>query len=179
VYIKINITFRFVAKFIQIQNEKKLFSDSSELIFHPLAASTQIDAANHNTLPNQQITENIKHPETNHTINLADSTINDSVNGIASSQLLSMMESTLNETSKTKKRNKTNGNESITKENVDRLNRMNFFLKNIPTSNTYFHAFVSIVNMYPLTQSCITDHLQKIQYLCVAGNSFLFEILYF
>lgn len=159
-YIKINITFRFVQKFLQIQNEKKKFSVRSQLTFVPLATSTQIDAAKHDTLPKEQTIESVKHLNTNSTINLADSTVNDP------------MESTLKETSKRKEINKNNRNETIIKENDDRLNRIHFFLKNIPTSKTYFDVYSSILNMYPLIHLAITDHPQKIKYLCVAGNYF-------
>ena len=90
--------------------------------------------------------------------------------GVASDHLLLSLRSTITEKSTTKKRNKTLQGESLIKENDERLNRTNFFLKNITTSMTYMDVFISIATMYPLVQLQTIESLSKTQYLCVAGN---------
>lgn len=63
----------------------------------------------------------------------------------------------------------TQSNGSV-KASDERLNRMNFFLRNISTSKTYTEAFFAIVSTYPLVQLGSTQNAQKIRYLCVAGT---------
>jgi hypothetical protein len=89
---------------------------------------------------------------------------------VASDDLLLLLESSIKEKSTTKKRNKTLQGESFIKSNDERLNRSNFFLKNITTSMTYMDIFISIATMYPLVQIQTTENSSKIEYLCVAGN---------
>jgi hypothetical protein len=85
--------------------------------------------------------------------------------GIASSEVLSVLEITLKE-----KTNKTVLSGNSIRENDERLNRVNFFFKNIRTSMTYMDVFISISTMYPLIQLNTTTNAQKLSYICAAGN---------
>jgi hypothetical protein len=149
--------------------------------------STPVHSIKYNSLSRQAMAENVNHLSTNRFINVLGSTTNNQQHlldidmpldesidilpgGIASNHLLSILETTLREKSNTKKQNKTLQGENSVKENNDRLNRSNFFLKNITTHMTYMDIFISIVTMYPLVQLNTTENLSKIQYLCIAGN---------
>ncbi|CAF1476616.1 unnamed protein product [Rotaria magnacalcarata] len=91
--------------------------------------------------------------------------------GVVSDDILSILETTLREKSNVKKQNKTHQGKNSAKENNDRSNRSNFFcFKNIKTSITCMDVFISIGTQYPLVQLNTTEILQKIKYLCVAGN---------
>jgi hypothetical protein len=52
----------------------------------------------------------------------------------------------------------------------ERLNRTNFFLKNIRSSRNHLDVFTSIATMFPLVEMNVTNVSPKIQYLCVSGN---------
>jgi hypothetical protein len=152
--------------------------------------STPAHSVEYNTLPRQEMAKNVKHLSTNHSVNVlgsitnnqqhsldidmtADESINILPGGIASNHLLSPLETTLREKSNMKKQNKTlqgEQGENSNKENNDRLNRSNFFLKNITTSMTYMDIFISIATMYPLVQLNKTENSATIQYLCIAGD---------
>jgi Icc-related predicted phosphoesterase len=160
------------------------------IIFHPKAISTPIHKIEYNVLPRQEMAENVNRVSRNHVINVLNSTIkneqhlldmtpDESIDvdvlssGIASKDLLSTLETTLREKTNIKKQKKTLQGENSIKENNDRLNRSNFFLKNIMTSMGYMDIFIAIGTMYPLVQLKTTENSSKIQYLCVAGNAFI------
>ena len=156
-------------------------------MFHPIAISTPAHLIDYNTSIKQEMSEYVNNLSIDHSINILSSTTNnqqqhspdtipdESMNVlpavVASDHLLLLLESSIKEKSTTKKRNKTLQGESSIKENDERLNRSNFFLKNITTSMTYMDIFISIATMYPLVQIQTTDNSSKIEYLCVAGNA--------
>jgi hypothetical protein len=90
--------------------------------------------------------------------------------GVVSDEFISTLESTMKDYPTTNKRKRTFQNESSIKENDERLNRVNFFFKDIHTSMTYVDIFASIATMYPFIQLNAIEKSTKIQYLCVAGN---------
>jgi hypothetical protein len=132
--------------------------------------STQAYSIYSNTPSRQGLT-------TNNQQYLLDITADESMDGlpdeVASSHVASRLETTLRKKANIKTQNKTLQGTNLIKENTDRLNRANFFLKNISTSMTYMDVFMSIVAKYPLVQLNTintTENLSKIQYLCIAGN---------
>lgn len=152
------------------------------MIFHPIAASTPAHAIEYATCSTHEINENQKHLSTNHSfdINNLGSQINNQQHvsetaldtpqailpsGAASDNILSIPETAVKE-----KTNETVQSGNSIKDKDERLNRMNFFLKNITTSLTCIDIFTSISRMYPLVQLNTTNNSSKIQYLCVAGN---------
>ncbi|CAF4653768.1 unnamed protein product [Rotaria sp. Silwood1] len=161
-------------------------SDELPIMFHPIAISTPAPIIDCNTSIKQDMSGDVNHLSIDHSINILNSTTNnqqhspdtipnESMNvlpaGVASDHLLLSLESTITEKSTTKKRNKTLQGEGLIKENDERLNRTNFFLKNITTSMTYVDVFTSIATMYPLVQLQTIENSSKIQYLCVANTS--------
>ena len=141
-----------------------MFLDGLELIFHPVVTSTQIDLAKDSTSPQQQLNENVN--------NFEQKDMDGSVIVVASNQPSSIIESTSKDESNKKKRKRTDQIESSIKENDDRLNRTNFYLKNITTSKTYLNVFIFIATLFPFTQQNVDNRSAKIRYLCVAGNFF-------
>jgi hypothetical protein len=89
--------------------------------------------------------------------------------GIASNDLLSILELTLGEEMNLKKQNINLRMKNSNEECNDRINRSNFKKK-------YYHIdepnrrFFAIGTMYPLAQFNDTGSAQKLRYLCVAGN---------
>ncbi|CAF1323609.1 unnamed protein product [Rotaria sp. Silwood1] len=159
----------------------------SALIFHPVATSTPAYSVEFNTLRKQEIAENVNHLSTNHSTNVRRSTINnqqhllnmtpgesmDVLSGRIASNNLATLKTTVREESNVEKEKKTpQGESSVTnKEDNDRFNRANFFLKNITTSMSYIDVFMSIGTQYPFVQLTTTENLSKIQYLCIADTS--------
>ena len=154
------------------------------MIFHPIAASTPAHAIEYATCSIHEINENQKHLSTNHSFDISNlgSQINNQQNvfdtvldtpqailpsGAAPDNILSL---SIPETVFKEKTNETVQSGNSIKDKYERLNRMNFFLKNITTSLTCIDIFTSISRMYPLVQLNTTNNSSKIQYLCVAGN---------
>ncbi|CAF1048637.1 unnamed protein product [Rotaria sordida] len=161
-------------------------SDEPAIMFHPIAISTPANIIDCNTSIKQDMSGYVNHLSIDRSIDILNSTtynqqhsldtiLDESMNvlpaGVASDHLLLSLGSTITEKSTTKKRNKTLQGESLIKENDERLNRSNFFLKNITTSMTYMDVFTSIATMYPLVQLQTIENSSKIQYLCVADTS--------
>lgn len=144
--------------------KENLFLDGLELTFHPVVTSTQIDLAKDSTSPKQQLNENVNNFEQND--------MGGSVNVVESNQSIWIIESTSKDEPTKKKRKRTDQSENVIKENDDRLNRTNFFLKNITTSKTYLDVFIFIATLFPFTQQNVDNRSAKIRYLCVAGNFF-------
>lgn len=156
------------------------------MTFHPMATSTPICSDEHDASLSRPLSEQANnHLSPRHSSKICGSTIfsqpplvdiqqdeppcNLSIR-IASDDLLSTLNSTLQGKSGISKRNKTFQSGKSIGENEERLNRLNFFLKNVATSLTYMDVFVSIVSRYPLVQMNTTGNQPKVQYLCVAGN---------
>ncbi|CAF3977159.1 unnamed protein product [Rotaria sp. Silwood1] len=97
----------------------------------------------------------------------------DVLSGRIASNNLATLKTTVREESNVEKEKKTpQGESSVTnKEDNDRFNRANFFLKNITTSMSYIDVFMSIGTQYPFVQLTTTENLSKIQYLCIADTS--------
>lgn len=153
---------------------KIFFSIESAIIFHPRAASTPAHCIEFYKALGQENFQNGHYDSTNHLTNVASvEPINVVTSGLVPDDILSILEITLREKSIMKKQNKTHQDENSMKENNDRLNRSNFFFKNIATSMTYMDIFISIGTQYPLVQLNAKDNLPKIKYLCVAGNIIL------
>jgi len=106
---------------------------------------------------------------------------NDSFNnnlpiGVASFEFIQRFESIIKERSFVNRRNRTvlstkNGDA----ENNERINRANFFFKDVATSLSYVDVFNAIGAMFPLVQLNVSNNSPKVQYLCVAGNVFIDE----
>jgi len=158
-------------------------------MFHPMAISTPADLIDYHISIKQEMSGYVNDLSIDHSINILSSTTNNQQHSpdtipdesmnvlpavVASDHLLLLLESSIKEKSTTKKRNRTLQGESFLKENDERLNRSNFFLKNITTSMTYMDIFISIATMYPLVQIQTTDNSSKIEYLCVAGNALVY-----
>lgn len=156
-------------------------------MFLPIASSTPTRTTESHLSSIQEIATNENRVPTNQLIELMNSTIDNEARidmkpnvpinilsvGVASNDLLSKLEIIIREKSNTQKQNKGVQSGNLTKENADRLNRSNFFFKNILTSMTYMDIFILITTQYPLVQLNTTRNVSKIQYLCVAGNFLL------
>lgn len=155
--------------------------------FCPMATSTPFQLAYYNTPSRQNMIGNENHL-TNGLSNISNSTVNQqqqvivmSANipmtnlqaQVASNDIISLLETTNKEKTITKTTNKTVQSGNSTKNNDERINRMNFFFKNISTPMTYMDAFISIATQYPLIQINTIGSSPKIQYICAAGNVLL------
>ncbi|CAF1422782.1 unnamed protein product [Adineta steineri] len=127
------------------------FSGEAEILFHPLAISTPANLVEYDASQMLGVAEYDSRISTNHLINILNSTTNNQQNllsfttdqsmnistgGIESNDLLTTMQSILQEKLNTSKRIKIIRDESFVDEDYDRFNRINFFLKNIATSMT-------------------------------------------
>lgn len=142
-----------------------------EIEYHPPPPPLHEIAENENHIPRNQLMELMNSNISNeaHVIMRSNEPTNILPAGIASNDILSVLEEIIPEKSTTPKQNIGSQCENSIKENSDRLNRSHFFLKNIATSMTYLDVFISIVTQYPLVQLNTMQNSQKIQYLCVAG----------
>ncbi|UJR06612.1 hypothetical protein I4U23_010896 [Adineta vaga] len=131
----------------------------ASLYFQPIAASTQISSNDHHSIieldmldGNHYLIDDVPSLTTNNEEYISHVTKNEPMDalpaGIISNDFISTLESSIKENSTTKKRKRTLQNESSIKENDERLNRVNFFLKDIHTSKTYVDIFASIATMY-------------------------------
>ncbi|CAF1222269.1 unnamed protein product [Rotaria magnacalcarata] len=117
--------------------------------------------------------QNVHHDSINHLLDMIPAeSIHVLPAGVVSDDILSILETSLREKPNVKKQNKTHQGENSIKENNNRLNRSNFFFKNITTSMTYMDVFISTGTQHPLVQLNTTEISQKTKYLCVAGNVF-------
>jgi hypothetical protein len=91
--------------------------------------------------------ENLLHTASDHSMGL-------SINAIISDHILSTLESISQEklNVNTKKRSNNLQNESSIRENDERFNRTNFFLKDITTCMTHMDSFIPIGTMHSLVQ---------------------------
>lgn len=181
----------YVKKNVFSKMKKKLFSEESPPMLLPIATSTPTRTTESHSSTRQDILTNENQVPTNQLIELMNSTIDNEVHidmkpdepmnmlpvGVASNDLFSKLEVIVREKVDTQKQNKSVQSGNLTKENADRLNRSNFFVKNIVTSMTYMDVFISITTQYPLAQFSTTQNMSKIQYICVAGNVLLLRII--
>jgi len=154
------------------------------LTFNPIAASTPFYVVEPDTSPRQAIFKNANHHSENGFINVSASIKNNEQYlhdvtraGIASKDFHSTLKSTSQAKLNVKKQKNALQSESSIKENDERLNRTNFYLKDIATFENYVDLFYAIVRIYPFIQTDTNDTSPRIQYLCVAGN-ILINIFY-
>ncbi|CAF4109889.1 unnamed protein product [Adineta steineri] len=120
------------------------FSGEAEILFHPLTISTPANLVEYDASQMLGVAEHDSRISTNHLINILNSTTNNQQNllsfttdqsmnistgGIESNDLLTTMQSILQEKLNTSKRIKIIRDESFVDEDNDRFNRINFFLK--------------------------------------------------
>ncbi|CAM4961641.1 unnamed protein product [Rotaria socialis] len=100
-----------------------------------------------------------------------DSNMSNQADILISNDVDSKLETTIKEKPYVQKPNQTVESENSLEENTERLNRLNFYLKNITTYMNYMQVFISIVTKFPLIQLNTTDKSPRIKYLCVADTS--------
>jgi Ni,Fe-hydrogenase I large subunit len=137
-----------------------------------VATSTPINLIELNSSLKGDIVEDENHLITNNVIEVMNSNMSNQADILISNDVDSKLESTIKEKPYVQKSNQTVESENSLKENTERLNRSNFYLKNITTSMNYMQVFISIVTKFPLIQLNATDKSPRIKYLCVAGNCF-------
>lgn len=137
-----------------------------------MATSTPINLIELNSSLKGDIVEDENHLIANNVIEVMDSNMSNQADILISNDVDSKLESTIKEKPYVQKPNQTVESENSLKENTERLNRSNFYLKNITTSMNYMQVFISIVTKFPLIQLNATDKSPRIKYLCVAGNCF-------
>ncbi|CAF5107975.1 unnamed protein product, partial [Rotaria magnacalcarata] len=142
------------------------------LVLQPVATSTPIHLIELNSSLKGDIVEDENHLIANNVIEVMDSNMSNQADILISNDVDSKLESTIKEKPYVQKPNQTVESENSLKENTERLNRLNFYLKNITTSMNYMQVFISIVTKFPLIQLNATDKSPRIKYLCVAGNCF-------
>ncbi|CAF4993856.1 unnamed protein product, partial [Rotaria socialis] len=142
------------------------------LVLQPVATSTPIHLIELNSSLKGDIVEDENHLIANNVIEVMDSNMSNQADILISNDVDSKLESTIKEKPYVQKPNQTVESENSLKENTERLNRSNFYLKNITTSMNYMQVFISIVTKFPLIQLNTTDKSPRIKYLCVAGNCF-------
>ena len=143
-----------------------------------MAISTPSHSINQKTIEKPETTEHVnldvQRPTTNNeqpSLAIApDGSIKALPVGIATNNLLSVLESILREKAKEKKTNQSIRVRNSSEMNSERINRTNFFFKNAKTSKNYLEVFIAIGTMYPLIQLNDTENSVKIQYLCVSGS---------
>ncbi|CAF5068634.1 unnamed protein product [Rotaria magnacalcarata] len=147
-----------------------IISDKEVLILQPVATSTPINLIEFNSSLKGDIVEDENHLIVNGVIEVMDSNMNNQADLLISNDVGSKLETTIKEKLYMQKSNQTVESENSLKENTERLNRSNFYLKNITTSMNYMQVFISIVTKFPLIQLNATDKSPRIKYFCVAGN---------
>ncbi|CAF2136736.1 unnamed protein product [Rotaria magnacalcarata] len=148
-----------------------IISDKEALVLQPVATSTPIHLIELNSSLKGDIVEDENHLIANNVIEVMDSNMSNQADILISNDVDSKLESTIKEKPYVQKPNQTVGSENSLKENTERLNRSNFYLKNITTSMNYMQVFISIVTKFPLIQLNTTDKSPRIKYLCVADTS--------
>ncbi|CAF1547196.1 unnamed protein product, partial [Rotaria magnacalcarata] len=138
------------------------------LILQPVATSTPINLIEFNSSLKGDIVEDENHLIVNGVIEVVDSNMNNQADILISNDVGSKLETTIKEKLYMQKSNQTVESENSLKENTERLNRSNFYLKNITTSMNYMQVFISIVTKFPLIQLNATDKSPRIKYFCVA-----------
>ncbi|CAF4462031.1 unnamed protein product [Rotaria magnacalcarata] len=148
-----------------------IISDKEVLILQPVATSTPINLIEFNSSLKGDIVEDENHLIVNGVIEVVDSNMNNQADILISNDVGSKLETTIKEKLYMQKSNQTVESENSLKENTERLNRSNFYLKNITTSMNYMQVFISIVTKFPLIQLNATDKSPRIKYFCVADTS--------
>ncbi|CAF2038053.1 unnamed protein product [Rotaria magnacalcarata] len=148
-----------------------IISDKEALVLQPVATSTPIHLIELNSSLKGDIVEDENHLIANNVIEVMDSNMSNQADILISNDVDSKLESTIKEKPYVQKPNQTVESENSLKENTERLNRLNFYLKNITTSMNYMQVFISIVTKFPLIQLNATDKSPRIKYLCVADTS--------
>ncbi|CAM4966634.1 unnamed protein product [Rotaria socialis] len=151
-----------------------IISDKEALVLQPVATRDGIGRPFPPIEPTAtgDIVEDENHLIANNVIEVMDSNMSNQADILISNDVDSKLESTIKEKPYVQKPNQTVESENSLKENTERLNRSNFYLKNITTSMNYMQVFISIVTKFPLIQLNTTDKSPRIKYLCVAGNCF-------
>lgn len=138
------------------------------MLLQPIATSTPVRAVEYHPPPPQEIAGNANPVSTNRLIELMNSNINNEAHvDTRPNEPINILPAgaTSNDV-----QNIAAQGENSAKENSERLNRSNFFFKDVVTSMTYMDIFISIIKQYPLIQMNTTQNSPKIQYLCTAGN---------
>ncbi|CAF3367109.1 unnamed protein product [Rotaria sp. Silwood2] len=157
-------------------------------MFNPIATSTPALLNEDNQSREKDVADNENSVSTEHLTNLLNSTAHTQSKSIGiasvepknavpattvSTSILSVVQTGLKGKLNMKGPFENSVDDHSMKHNSERLNRSNFFIKNIATNLNYIETFNSIIAQYPLAESNAAANTPKIKYLCIAGNFLL------